>query len=95
MKSYFEAKNTKELCKILGLPPTASARIEIRIELATAIRNELERKSLTHAEAAKKTGMGRTVITAIANGNLKSISTDRLIDVAHELGLKVQVKVAS
>jgi predicted XRE-type DNA-binding protein len=94
MKNYFEAKNTKELCKLLGLPPSAAPKIEIRIELASAIRNELERQELTHAQAAKKTGVGRTVITAIANGNLKSISTDRLIDVAQGLGLKIQVKVA-
>lgn len=94
MKSYFEAKNTKELCKLLGLPSSAVQKIEIRIELASAIRKELERQALTHAEAAKKVNVGRTVITAIINGNLKSISTDRLIDVAQGLGLKVQLKVA-
>jgi predicted XRE-type DNA-binding protein len=94
MKNYFEAKNTKELCKLLGLPASAAAKIEIRVELASAIRKELERLELTHIQAAKKTGIGRTVITAIMNGNLKSISTDRLIDVAQGLGLKVELRVA-
>lgn len=94
MKNYFEAKNTKELCKLLGLPPSAAQKIEIRVELASAIRKELDRQKLTHAEAAKKTGLGRTVITAIINGNLQSISTDRLIDAAQGLGLKVKLKVA-
>lgn len=95
MKSYFEVKNTKELCKLLGLPSSAAAKVEIRVELASAIRKELERQQVTHLQAAKKTGIGRTVITAITNGNLKSISTDRLIDVAQGLGLKVHLKVAS
>ena len=94
MKNYFEVKNSKELCKLLGLPPSATAKVEIRVELAIAIRKELARQQMTHAEAAKRTGVGRTVITAIMNGNLNSISTDRLIDVAQGLGLKVQLKVA-
>ncbi len=46
------------------------------------IRRVIEKKELTHAQAAKVSGMGRTVITAIMNGNLDKISTDRLIDVA-------------
>ena len=46
------------------------------------------------ADSDMGAGVGRTVITAIANGNLGHISTDRLIDVAHSLGLRVQLKVA-
>lgn len=51
------------------------------------------KKKYTHAEAAKKADVGRTVITAIMNGDLRRISTDRLIDIAHNLGLTVQLKV--
>lgn len=94
MKNYVEARNPKELCKLLGLPPSAVAKVEIRLELVTAIRRELERRKLTHVQAAKKTGIGRTVITAIVNGNLTSISIDRLIDVAQGLGLRLHLKVA-
>ena len=53
MKSYLEAKNAKELCKLL---------------------------KLTQAQAATKAGVGRTVITAIVNGNLESISKDRQLE---------------
>jgi predicted XRE-type DNA-binding protein len=95
MTSYFEVRNTKELCRQLGLPPSAAGKVAIRVELASAIRKELERQQVTHLQVAQKTGIGRTVITAIANGNLKSISTDRLIDVAQGLGLKFQLKVVS
>jgi len=35
-----------------------------------------------------------TAMTAILNANLDKISTDRLIDVAHRIGLKVKLKVA-
>jgi predicted XRE-type DNA-binding protein len=94
MKSYLEVKNPRELCKILGLPPSEVPKVEIRIQLVMAIKRAIERQKLTHLQASEKTGVGRTVITAIVNGNLKKISTDRLIDVAHALGLKLHLKVA-
>ena len=50
---------------------------------------------MTHQQAAEKSDVGRTVITAIMNGNLQKITTDRLIDIAQGLGLKVQLKIAS
>ena len=94
MKNYNEAKNAKELCKILGLPASHAPRIEMRTDLAIAIKGVLIKRKYTQAEAAKKASVGRTVITAIVNGNLSKISTDRLIDIAHNLGLTVRLKVA-
>ena len=94
MKPYIEAKNSKEICKMLRLPLSEAPKIEIRVQLVTAIRRAIERGKLTQTQAAAKADVGRTVITAIMNGNLESISTDRLIDIAHNLGLRVQLKVA-
>jgi len=94
MKSYLEAKNPKELCRLMGLPESEAPRVSMRVQLVIAIKRAIERQGLTHAQAAVKASIGRTVITAIVNGNLQRISTDRLIDVAQNLGLKVQLKVA-
>ncbi len=94
MKPYIEAKNPKDICKLLKLPLSEAPKIEIRVQLVSAIRRAIERGKLTQAQAAAKAGVGRTVITAIMNGNLESISTDRLIDIAHNLGLRLQLKVA-
>ena len=93
-KPYVEVKNTQEICRLLGLPLSEAPKIAMRTQLVTAISRNMEQNSLTHAEAAKRAHVGRTVITAIVNGNLENISTDRLIDVAHGLGLKMQLKVA-
>jgi len=93
-KEYLEAKNTKELCQLLGLPASEAPKIEIRKDLFVAIKKTIEKQKLTHQEAAEKTSVGRTVITAIVNGNLKKISTDRLLDIAAALGLSIKVKVA-
>lgn len=94
MKPYIEAKNAKEICKLLKLPLSEAPKIEMRIQLVSAIRRAIEREKFTQAQAAAKADVGRTVITAIMNGNLASISTDRLIDIAHNLGLRVHLKVA-
>ncbi|MGE0631424.1 MAG: helix-turn-helix domain-containing protein [Pseudobdellovibrionaceae bacterium] len=94
MKSYFEAKNLNELCALMGLPESEAPKLRMRLDLAKAIRRVIEKKHLTHVQASEKTGVGRTVITAIMNGNLDKISTDRLIDIAQALGLRLQLKVA-
>lgn len=90
---YFEAKNLEELCVLLGLPTSQAPKVEMRRDLVIAIRRALEGRELTHAAAAKIVDVGRTVITAIVNGNIEKISTDRLIDIAHALGLSVHLKI--
>lgn len=94
MKPYVEAKSAKELCKLLNIPLSEAAKIEMRTNLVISIKKVIKRKKLTHEQAAKIAKVGRTVITAIVNGNLEKISTDRLIDVAQEMGLTVQLKIA-
>lgn len=95
MKSYREAKNIEELCELLGLPRSLAPRVKMRVELAAAIGRFVEKKGWTHQEAAKKADVGRTVMTAIMNGNMKKLGTERLLGVAHNLGLKVELKIAS
>lgn len=64
------------------------------LELAKAIRNVIVKGKLTHVQVGSKAKVGRTVITAIVNGNLDRISTDRILDVAQGLGLKFRLRVA-
>ena len=93
-KGFFEAKSTKQLCKILGVSESEATKIEMRRNLVISIKRTVEQNGWTHAEAAEEASVGRTVITAILNGNLEKISTDRLIDVANRIGLKLMLKVA-
>ncbi len=94
MKHSNEYRSVTELAKALNLPEGEARRIEIRTDLVVAIQRTITKKKLTHAESAKMTGVGRTVITALMNGNSKHISTDRLIHIAELLGLKVRLSVA-
>jgi predicted XRE-type DNA-binding protein len=46
----------------------------------------MKSRRLTHEQAAEIAEVGRTIITAIVNGNIGKISTDQLIEVADRLG---------
>lgn len=94
MKKYHSIKSTEELCKLLGLPQVLAPKVKFRTELTMAISEYINKHSLTHLEAAKKADVGRTVITAVVNGNILKISTDRLLDIALRLGIKTQLKIA-
>ena len=94
MKNYVEVKNRKDLIQILGLSEAAGVRAKLRVQLVIGIRNALMRQKLTQMQGAEMAHVGRTVITAIVNGNLSKISTDRLLEIADRLGVKMQFKVA-
>ena len=91
---FFEVKGAKQLCKQLGIPMSEAVKIEMRRNLVIAIQKTIQKNNWTHIKAATEAKVGRTVITAILNGNLDKISTDRLIDIAQRVGLKVRLKVA-
>lgn len=93
-KPYIDIKSVSELCKVLGLPKSQAARVEIRRDLVLAIHKKIKTRKLTHEKAGQLAGVGRTVITAIVNGNIGKISTDKLIDVADSLGLDLHIRVA-
>lgn len=94
MKTKKDAKTLDELGSLLGLHDAEVGKLRIRLELVNGIRNVITKNNLTHLEAANICGVGRTVITAVINGNLNKISTDRLIDIAQALGLTLVLKVA-
>ena len=94
MKHANEYRSVTTLAKGVNVPDGEARRIDMRTDLVVAIQKKIAKLKLTHAAAANQVGVGRTVITALMNGNSRHISTDRLIHVAGQLGLKVWLKVA-
>ena len=87
-----QQKTSQELAEALGLSPAESIEIQFSVELNNKIINVVKNLGLTHAEASKLTGVGRTKITAIMNRNLHEISMKTLIRVLGGLGYKVSPK---
>ncbi len=94
MNKKVDIKSLEELCERLGLPATEVPKLRLRLEIVKGIKNAIYKNNYTHQEASQICGVGRTVITAVVNGNLNKISTDRLIDIAQGLGLTLHLKVA-
>ena len=67
----------------------------LRLRLSLAIKKAIEGRDLTHADAALIARTPRTSITAIANGNLERVSLDRLVTIAHRLGVGISLRLAT
>jgi len=93
--NYIEVQSVEALCKALGLPKLAAPKIRMQVSLVQAIVRVIDKDGLTHAQAAKRAEVGRTVITAVVNGNLDGVSLDRLVMIACRLGLKPEIKVTA
>jgi predicted XRE-type DNA-binding protein len=72
-----------------------SVRAALRIRLSLAIKRAIEERGITHADAALIARTPRTSVTAIANGNLERVSMDRLVTIAHRLGVQISLRLTT
>lgn len=70
-----------------------NVRTAFRVRLSLAIKRAIEVRALTHANAALIARTPRTSLTAIANGNLERVSMDRLVTIAHRLGVAISLRL--
>lgn len=89
-QEWVVARTAEELAEVLNLTPADAHAWVFRIALADRIAQEVARRKLTHAQAAKLAGTSRSRMTAMVNGGLGDISTDLLLRVLVSLGIRVK-----
>jgi predicted XRE-type DNA-binding protein len=89
-KDWIVARTPEELAEALYLPPSEAQAWRFRRTLAERIAQEVARRKLTHAQAAKLAGTSRSRMTAIVNGGLVDTSTDLLLRTLASLGIRVK-----
>jgi predicted XRE-type DNA-binding protein len=89
-QKWFVARTAEELAGALDLDPAEVLAWDFQIRLANRIAQEVARRKLTHAQAAKLAGTSRSRMTAILNGGLVDISTDLLLRILASLGIRVK-----
>jgi predicted XRE-type DNA-binding protein len=89
-QKWVVARTAEELAEVLNLDPVEVLAWDFQIQLANRIAQEVSRRKLTHAQAAKLAGTSRSRMTAILNGGLVDISTDLLLRVLASLGIRVK-----
>jgi predicted XRE-type DNA-binding protein len=85
------ARTADELAEILDIPAAELHAVDFRLQVARRIGQEVARRQLTHAQAAKLAETSRSRMTAILNGNIIDISADLLLRVLASLGLRAKV----
>ncbi len=76
----------------LGLP--SSPEDILKVQIATAIGNTIDRLGLTQVAAAKKVGTDQAKISAIVRGRLGDFTVDRLFNYLVALGHDVDIKIS-
>ena len=84
------ADSTGNVFADLGLP--ASEEDMLKVMIAQAITETVQKRHLTQAEAAEIVGMDQAKISAILRGRLNGYSIDRLLKIFRLLGHDVGFK---
>lgn len=75
----------------LGLSQGDVQIIKIKTKLKKRIIAECKKLTVTNTELAKTTGLSRSVVSGIINGNLQSVSLEGLIKFATALDMEVNI----
>lgn len=65
----------------------------VKADLALTINKIIEKRKLKQVEAAEILGINQPKVSALANGQLKDFSIDRLIDFLNRLDQDVQIVI--
>ena len=74
--------------------PKAAAGMRARAEVAHALIEEIERRSLTQARAASLLGVTQPRVSDLIRGRLNLFSLDTLVDMAGRAGFKVGIRLS-
>ena len=87
------ARTPEELAASIGLSTAAVKEWQVQHALLKWLKEIAGRKSITHAEIAKRAGTSRSRVTAILNDDIEHVSSDLLIRILASLGYRVKVSV--
>jgi predicted XRE-type DNA-binding protein len=84
---------SKNLAEQLGIDYTRAATAVVKAQLIAALVKAVEKKGLTHAELARRSGLPRSAVTGILSGSLQKITINRILRLVEAAGLTVEIKV--
>jgi predicted XRE-type DNA-binding protein len=71
----------------LGFEPHEAAVMLLRAQLAEALRQWIERKKMTQAQAAKQLGITQPRVSEIVRGKVDVLSLDYLVGLCNKAGI--------
>ena len=85
----------KNVFKDLGFPTKEAAHLMIRSDLMIRLQEVIASRGLTQARAAGILRVSQPRVSDLIRGRIDLFSTDTLIDMLADLGIKVQLVVRS
>jgi predicted XRE-type DNA-binding protein len=84
---------TKNVFTALGFGPQEAANLQVRARLMTEIETYIRAQRLTKKEAAVRLGVTQPRVSNLLRGKIGLFSTDALIIMLANAGIKVDVRV--
>lgn len=78
----------------LGFGPEEAEHLRIRSDLMIALRQLIEDRRLTQAEAARVFGVTQPRISNLVRGRIDLFSIDTLVDMLARVGIRVEVAMS-
>lgn len=87
-------KTFKSVWDAIEDTPGEAANMRARADLMHAVRELVERKGWSQAEAARRCGITQPRMNDLLRGRIGRFSLDALVNIAAEAGLHVELEVA-
>jgi len=81
------------LAQLLAIPRSRGLEAVVKARLVSAVLREVDRKRLTHAELAARSGLPRSAVSGILSGSLQKVTIDRLLRLVEAAGLEADIRV--
>lgn len=85
--------NSTRLSEMLGISPARGMEAIIKAELISAVLKVCQKRRITHAELAKRSGLPRSAVTGILSGSLQKVTIDRVLRLIEAVDLVAEVRV--
>ncbi|MBI4665876.1 MAG: XRE family transcriptional regulator [Nitrospinae bacterium] len=82
-----------ELSEMFGIRNSRALEAILKADIIKAVLKEMERKGITHAGLAKRSGLARSTVTGILSGSLQKITLDRTLRLLEGAGLTAKLQV--
>ena len=86
-------KQATNVFHALGFSPSEAENLRLRSALMNTLIEEIERRKLTQAQAAKHMGVTQPRVSDLMRGKLHLFSLDTLVILLTAMGLKVELRI--
>ena len=88
------ARSSGNVFADLGFSPEEAEHLRIRSTLMATLRQAIQDRGLTQANAASLLGVTQPRVSDLMRGKIDLFSIDTLVDILARAGLRVEVRVA-